>query len=254
MSELLEHVLRDALQKRSMDLDPGAAGRLLAVDYRPAQRRRVPLLGALGALGALAFAGAVAAAVLVITLGSGAAPAFAGWTAAPTHGSPAQTAAALKACGSRGPVLIETRGPFTAAVYAERDGLKTCVQGGSVSFDASARGVGEGSVRAGQIQAALSSGASSGHAFSVLDGRVGVGVTAVKIALSNGVTATATVSHGWYLVWWPGAIHATKAQITTASGTRTSSLPASATAGPPSCGPNKSCASVGPALSSSARG
>jgi hypothetical protein len=247
----LEHVLRDTFQKRAAQHDPTAAARLLAVDYRPRQRR-LPVVPVLGALG---LSGAAAAVAAVVTLGSSAAPALAGWTPAPTRPAPGQTAAALQQCGSGTPVLTDTRGPYTAAVYAVPNGTGTCMQGGSVSFSGTARGVGEGSVAPGQIQTFVSSSNdSSGDAFTVLDGRVGASVTAVTIERSNGNAVTATVSGGWYLAWWPGSARATTAQITTASGTHTTALPAAATQGPPSCGGAGGCASVGYGSASSGSG
>jgi hypothetical protein len=86
----------------------------------------------------------------------------------------------------------------------------------------------------------------------MLDGRVASGVSGVSINLSNGRRVTATVSHGWYLAWWPGKPHAATARITRATGTRTVALPASAQVGAGSCGGGPittSCASVGPGSS-----
>jgi hypothetical protein len=86
----------------------------------------------------------------------------------------------------------------------------------------------------------------------MLDGRVASGVTGVSINLSNGRRVTATVSHGWYLAWWPGKPHATTARIIRSTGTRTVALPASAQVGAGSCGGGPittSCASVGPGSS-----
>jgi hypothetical protein len=247
MSDLLEHVLRDTFHKRAAQFDRTAAARLLAVDYRP-RRRRLPAKPILGAVG-LSGAAATAAIISVVTLGSSAGPAFAGWTPVPTRAAPGQTAAALRLCGSRTPVLTDTRGPYTASVYAMPNGAGTCVSGTGVSFSGTAHGIGEGNVGPGQIQTFVSSSNdSSGHSLTVLDGRVGAGVTAVRIERSNGTAVTATLSAGWYLAWWPGSSHATTAQITTPSGTHTTRLPAAATQGPPTCGgpPGSGCVSIGP--------
>jgi hypothetical protein len=251
MSELLEHALRDTFQKRAAQRDPTAAARLLAVDYHP-RRRRLPVVPVLGAVG---LSGAAAVVAVVLTLGSSAAPAFAGWTPAPTRAAPGQIGAALRRCGSGAPVLTDTRGPYTAAVYPLPSGTGTCLQGGSMSFSGRASAIGDGSVAPGQIQTfASATNDSAGDAFTALDGHVGAGVTAVTIERSSGIAVTATVSRGWYLAWWPGLAHATTAQITTASGTHTTVLPPDATQGPPSCGGAGGCASVGPGSVSSSRG
>ena len=76
--------------------------------------------------------------------------------------------------------------------------------------------------RAGRIQfAGGGTRDSAGDALTLADGRIGAGVTAVTFELSDGSSVQATVAGGWYLAWWPGTVTATKAQVTTASGTST---------------------------------
>ncbi len=87
MSDLLEHDLRDALADRAALISSEASARLRAVDYHPRSLPWRPALGALGLSGA-------AAAGAAILLGSGAAPAFAGWTPSPTAPIPRQLATA----------------------------------------------------------------------------------------------------------------------------------------------------------------
>ena len=90
MIDLLEQKIRKTLSTRAEEIDPAAIARLRAIDYRP-RRRRVPALPALGALGVSATA---VAAVVAVTLGSSAAPAFAGWSPTPTPPAAGQLAAA----------------------------------------------------------------------------------------------------------------------------------------------------------------
>jgi hypothetical protein len=67
---------------------------------------------------------------------------------------------------------------------------------------------------------------SSGHAATLVDGRIGDGVQRVVIDRSDGTSVTATVAGGWYLAWWPGTAYATKAEVTTATGTSSEQFPA----------------------------
>jgi hypothetical protein len=241
--------VRNAFQERAWRHDATAAARLLAIDYQPREHRLpvVPLLSAAGLTGAAAVLAAA------LTLGSSAAPAFAGWTPTPTVPAPRQIASALRRCSSElrvlasgAPELVETRGPYTAAVYARPGGAGACVQGASVSFSGTASNLGTTQVGAAQIQTFFVIGTdSSGRSFTVLDGRLGADVKAVRIARNNGTTVTATLSHGWYLAWWPDSAHATHALITTSSGIQTASLPPAVTQRAPSCGRTSRCGAVG---------
>jgi hypothetical protein len=262
MSDLTETVLRETFHRQADRLDPSARRRVLAVDYRP-RTRRIRLIPALSAAG---LVGAAAALALILTLGATPTPAFAGWTPTPTLASPGQTAAAIARCGLGGPVLIDTRGPFTVAVYAHpkpqsvpglptqtsspaqppvRPSFGSCFIGRHVSASATV-GRPLAPVRAGQIQATEQTVSGGDQYATMLDGRVGRGVSAVQIELSNGRRVTATVSHGWYLVWWPGRPHGSAVAITTRGRVQTFPLPASAEVGAgSSC---QACASSGPAM------
>jgi hypothetical protein len=255
MSEQLEQNLRATLSERATQISPAAVARLRAVDYRPWWRRRPsrPALGALGLSGAAATAGAI------VLLGSSAPAAFAGWSPTPTAPHPGQLAAAAAQCsaGLGSPVITDTRGPYTAAIYAEADDSDTCLQGGSVSIDQASSGGNQGTVAAGQIQ--LSGGGvddSSGNALTLVDGRVGAGVTAVTIERSDGSSVQATVSNGWYLAWWPATVSPTSAQVTTATGTATQQFPNVPAQSAPSCPAGAHCEAgygYGSAASSSSR-
>lgn len=268
MNDLLEPLLRDTFEQRAGQLDPDVRRRLMAVDYRP-RRRRILVLPALGAAG---LAGAVATLVLVLTLSSTPTPAFAGWTPVPTLPRPGQTARALAQCNLGRPVLVDSRGPFTAAVYAKprlhppaglpsvtssggtpppqpKPAIGTCFVGPNFS-SSGASSSGLALVHAGQIQVTENTESSGASDAALLDGRVGRGVTGLKVRLSDGSTVTATVSRGWYLVWWPGGAHPATVQITTRGRTRAYTLPAADRVGAGDCGASAktSCASSGPVL------
>jgi hypothetical protein len=263
VNDLLETILRDSFEKRAGQLDPDVRRRLMAVDYRP--RTRWFLL--LPALGAAGLAAAAVGLVLLFTLGSNPSPAsaFAGWSPTPTPTRPGQTAAAIAKCRLGRPVLVDTRGPFTAAVYANpkpllvpglprvkssppeppfKPAIGSCFVGPHVS-GSSTTGAGLPRVGSGQIQLTEQTESGGAQDATVLDGRSGAGVTRLRFDLSNGRRVTATVAHGWYLVWWPGSPHATATEITTPEGTHTYELPPTAEVGAGSCG---SCASAGPVI------
>jgi hypothetical protein len=234
MSDLLEQTLRETLSERAAQIDPATSARLRAIDYRP-RRRRVPALPALGALG---VGGTAAVVVAVVTLGSSAAPAFAGWSPTPTSPAAGQLAAAGQACSANlgTPVLTDTRGPYTASIYAGATSSHTCLQGGSLSIASSNSGRNPAEVPAGQVQLNGSGMKnSSGQALTLVDGRIGAGVTAVTIHRGDGSSVQATVSGSWYLAWWPGTVPATTADVTTSTGTVTEHFP-STPHGPASAG------------------
>jgi hypothetical protein len=239
MSDLLEHNLRDIFSERAAQIDPAASARLRAVDYR---RRRRPALPALGALGVSAAAAAV---IAVVTLGSSAAPAFAGWSPTPTSPLAGQLAAAEQACRANlgTPVLTDTRGPYTASIYADAASSHLCLEGGSLSIASSNSGSSQVDVPAGQVELAGSGMKnSSGQALTLVDGRIGAGVTSVGIHRGDGSSVQATVSGGWYLAWWPGTVQATTADVTTSTGTVTEHFP-STPRGPAGCPAGSRCSS-----------
>jgi hypothetical protein len=224
MTDALEQNLRETFSERAARIDPAASARLRSVDYRPRRRGR-PTLAAAGALGASATTAAVLA---VVMLGSNATPAFAGWSPRPTSPVAGQLAAADQACSASlgTPVLTDTRGPYTASIYADATSSHTCLQGGALSIAASNKQPEQGNVLAGQVQLAGSGMQdSSGHALTLVEGRVGTGVTSVTIDRSDGSSIQATVAGGWYLAWWPGTTPATTAAVTSATGTTTESFP-----------------------------
>ena len=224
MPDQLEQSLREALSQRAAQLDPNSIARLSAIDYRP-RRRRFGVVSAVSAVGVGAAAAALAA---VFALSSGAAPAFAGWKAAPTSPAPGQLAQAAQACGRDlgNPVLTDSRGPYTASIYADSTTSDVCLSGNGVSMSSRSTSATPVRVAAGQID--LDGGGtrdSAGNALTLVDGRTGADVTAVTIERSDGSSVQATVANGWYLAWWPGTVAATKAEVKTDSGTSNAAFP-----------------------------
>ncbi len=241
MPDQLEQSLREALSQRAAQLDPNSIARLRAIDYRPRRRR----FGVVSAVSALGVGGAAAALTVVFALSSGAAPAFAGWQATPRSPAPARLAQATQACGQDlgGPVLTDSRGPYTASISADSTTSDVCLSGNGVSMSSSSTSVAPVSVAAGQIE--LDGGGtrdSAGNALTLVDGRTGAGVTAVTIERTDAGSVQATVANGWYLAWWPGTAAATNAQVTTASGTNTVAFPSTPALPAPSCPSGARCA------------
>ncbi len=239
MSDLLEDDLREALADGAARMPAEASARLRAVDYHPRSR----WLASRRALSALGLSGAAAAAGAAILLGSSAAPAFAGWTASPTAPLPGQLAAAQKHCstGSATPVLTDTRGPYTASIYADGS---TCLQGKGITSNSGGGGGTRSSIPAGTIELnGAGESDSDGHALTMVDGPIGAGVTGVTITRSDGSSVQATVKNGWYLAWWPGTEHAVTARVASASGTNTQSFPAGPKRPLPACPAGAHCAS-----------
>jgi hypothetical protein len=240
MPDQLERSLREALSQRAAQLDPDSIVRLQAIDYHP--RRRVRRLPAIGALGVTGTAAAVAA---VATLGSSAAPAFAGWRSTPTTPAPGQLAQAAQACGQGlgTPVLTDSRGPYTASIYADPTTSDLCLSGNGVSMSSSDTSVAPASVAPGHIQlGGRGIRDSAGDALTLVDGRIGPGVSAVTIERSDGSSVQATVANGWYLAWWPGTVAPMNAQVTTASGTSTEAFPSTPALPAPDCPSGTQCA------------
>jgi hypothetical protein len=236
MPDQLEQALREAFSHRAAQLDPDSIARLRAIDYHPRQRR----IGKLPAMGALATAGTAAAVTALVTVGSNAAPAFAGWRAEPSTPAPGQLAQAARACGQDlgSPLLSDSRGPYTASIYSDSTTSDVCLSGNGVSMSSSSTSQAPDSVGAGEIQAnGGGTRDSAGNALTLVDGRTGAGVTAVAIERRDGSSVQATVANGWYLAWWPGTVPATNAKVTTASGTSTVAFPSAPTVPAPHAPP-----------------
>lgn len=181
-------------------------------------------------------------------------------------------------------VLSDVRGPFTVALFQNSGAYAACftsssftevtqvsAEGNSASnaqsVNGSIRDFGAGGPAGGASSTSVG-GTSSGDLqnvvqthlstsadgpYTLVDGRVASGVTAVTLVLDDGQDVVATVSDGWLIAWWPGDAAATSSQVTTASGTSTEELQSTTKGGPgPSTPPMPgACASAAGATNSS---
>jgi hypothetical protein len=181
----------------------------------------------------------------IAALGSSAAPAFAGWQSTPTTPAPGQLTEALQACGQDlgSPVLTDSRGPYTASIYADSNKSDVCLSGKGISMSSTWRSIAPAHIAPDQIQlAGVGTRDSAGDALTLVDGRTGADVTAVTIDRSDGSSVQATVAHGWYLAWWPGTRAATSAKITAGSGSSSVSFPPTRALSAPVCPSGAHCA------------
>jgi hypothetical protein len=199
---------------------------------RPANRRLVLVC---------AGAAAATAGVLALTLVEPGTPnAFAGWTAAPTKPGHGQVISATQACSARlrgmrvqpgrktssldgakpRPVLEDTRGPYSVIVYTGGGMRVFCISGPSFTSIAGAGATSQPPPPAGMVMPARVSFTSrDGHAYTLIAGRTGSGVTRVTLDLTDGRSVQATTENGWFAAWWPGAVGIPAAQVATATGT-----------------------------------
>jgi hypothetical protein len=248
MTEQLETQLREALAARAAELPLGSGARLRQLDYHPRTRSVRPPVAA----GVLVAAGAAAATVALVGLGTSTQEAFAGWSPTPTQAQKGQLAAADAACqnrsaapmatrpagapalpkkapppttidpGSLKPALTDTRGPFTFVILAGDHGSESCINGPSFTLLSATATTGSMSVPPGKVVLS-STHMTTGHgqAFSFGEGHTGSNVTGTTLTLDDGTKVKATVANGWFVAWWPGTHNATSALVTTPSGTST---------------------------------
>jgi hypothetical protein len=254
MTDQLEAELRQAFAARASQVPADAVDRLRRVDYRPRLRRRWPLT-----VTALGTASGTAAAVSVLVLG-GAQTAYAGWSATPAHLTAAQGGTTPADCASQLPtppggwtqVASDVRGPYTMTVYVSGTSLASCFSGpsftsmqaesttpggpqwASVSGSRTASGPGSLVTNSSRIQVLAGTdisqllvtqhSQSDNGPYTLAEGRLAPGVSAVTLVLSNGQDVATTTGAGWFVAWWPGSEDVTAAQVTTASGTTTEPL------------------------------
>lgn len=212
----------------------------------PPRRLAVPVSVAAAA----AVATTVATTAVVV---GGSTTAFAGWSAAPTAPVARETAAAQSACLSGAtraqpanqavrlgqpvnkapvpldaltPVVTDTRGPYTVTIFQGTGGLyASCLTGpGSTvstrQFVASTAPVPEGQVVVDQVAFR----GLGGGTYTLVEGRAGPGVGAVRLVLDDGTTVEATEGNGIFVAWWPGAEGIRTAELATAAGPATQPL------------------------------
>jgi hypothetical protein len=210
--------------------------------------RRRPALNL--TIGAVATAAAATAAItLFLVAGPGAHTAFAGWKAAPTPASAGQRQDAETACRQRianssrtatgsttkparmiDPsslrlALTDTRGPYSLLLF-DGSTQMICLAGPSFNSITGAYLSSSTSVPVGQILVGRTSygGRPGIGAFTVVEGRVSAGVSAVSLQVTDGSQVDSTVANGWFAAWWPNSHGITSATITTPTGTHTQTL------------------------------
>jgi hypothetical protein len=273
MSELLEQGIRDIYMEDAASCDTtDAVQRLRAVDYRRRTERHRKRLAAVGASGAGLTAGIIATVILLLSSG---APAYAGWSPQPMTASAPAVAASAAACrrtDSMGsavwygedvftgqPVLTESRGIYTAAIYVTDGNVYACLTGtereafssaysitgqlyGTVAGDPGPDRLGvpypvqqymfqgrhPGQLPLSQLSLdrrrnVRNRDRGGGYGRSIL-GQAGTGVTAVTFSFDGGNTVSATVENGWYFAWWPWLAEPSSVELTTGSQTVTSPI------------------------------
>ncbi len=168
--------------------------------------------------------------------------ALAAWTARPTVADPAQISAAEARCSPSGgqlgaapgdkqgprmaggpwsPVIVDTRGDLTLAVY--RDGTSTMACLASPSFvwlnpvDTS----GEPPVTDNTASLdELTIRGAAGDVYTIAIGRTGSAVTGLGLQRLDGSEVTATVNNGRFLAWWPEGEGVKALSVTTNTGTQ----------------------------------
>jgi hypothetical protein len=216
------------------------------------------------AAGAVALSAAVAA--VVVLLSAGAPAAYAGWTAVPASASPSAVTTAVHRCyrtaGSPGvvfgrPVLSETRGRSTAAVFVVGGSVYMCLYN-AVLPDVEERSLGPLHAAPGPDRLSLTYGVYAGGGYGHLPkklfqaskqrpmkrstalalsnfdrgagrgswavGRTGSQVSSVTFAFTGHKRVVASIQDGWYFAWWPWVAEPSSVKITTSSGTRTSPM------------------------------
>jgi hypothetical protein len=274
MSDVTDQQLRDAFAARVEAVAPRIIARVTQTDFQP-RRARVTVLTRISAAGGALAAAATAA---VLALSGGTPLAFAGWTATPSPATPTAVAAARIACGhvpATDVLVSEARGPYTAIVFVRGDRPWQCVVEGSRAIVDLSTLYPLGAyamVPTGKVMVPLVSRQAFGNTLQTLKqsgatwstsklvavmtgpgsvsfalGIAGRGVTAVTFTLRNGSPVHATVQHGWYVAWWPGAstpggAETTRITATTRTGTRSSPLSPLVTGkGPYRLSGNKGC-------------
>lgn len=204
MNDHLENELCELFASRASAVPADAIARLRGVDFHPSTGHRWSPKLTVGSLAGLAATTGTVVSVIVL---GGAQPAFAGWTAAPTPASSAQSTTASQNCLSQveqspaeggtssaawAPVATDVRGPFTVIVYGDGAGEATCFNGPTftvVNTASSSSQNGQQS-RSSSVSVNKGSGSSTGTA----KGSSSVSIGTLVGNISNDVTQM-TESH-----------------------------------------------------------
>ena len=184
-------------------------------------RRRHPRRWVLAPLAALA----VAAAVVAPTLTIGGDEAYASWSPVPVALSPAESAAAARACLDSldqtadprvKPLLAERRGAWTYVLIQPTAGVESScimptaeVTGGVAEerrrwFGSTGEQLSEPAISPEELRVHVAAtGSTEEGLFSYSEGEVGRDVVGVTFTTPRGVTVEASVANGRYAAWWP---------------------------------------------------
>jgi len=189
-----------------------------------ARQRRFAAIRRSGAVAAIAAVGLVA--MLTPLLGEGTTPnAFAGWTAVPKVADQAQSRAAHARCARvepavarPTPVIAEQRGQFTLLLFVGGGQTVVCISDRHMLVVGVAQ-----SVAARSAPRAVTEGAGGfehlrASPVTFLTGRAGAGVSTAVLDLADGRRVTASISHGWYVAWWPRWVAARRVSLGTKRG------------------------------------
>ncbi len=185
---------------------------------------------------ALAGGTGVAAGVSALVLIGGSEQyAFAGWSAAPTTPATGQVTAAETVCQARiaqgppsnkgvdaaslVPELSDVRGPYTVTVFGgSSQSVLLCVSApGATSLRwiaAPGATVGNGAIAIDQVSFLD----RDSQPYTLVEGRVGSGVTSATLVLGDGTKVTTTIGNGLLIAWWPGTESITSATVVTTAG------------------------------------
>jgi hypothetical protein len=210
VNDQLENDLCELFASRASAVPAEATIGVRGVDFHPRAGHLWSPKLTVGSLAGLATTGMV---VSVIVFG-GAQPAFAGWRAAPSAASPAQSTTASQNCSSQialspatsdtsgadwTPIATDVRGPYTVIVYRNGSGDATCFNGPSFTVVNSASFPDQSgqqsrsssvSVNTGSGESAGSASGSSSISVGLLIGNNSDGVTRMTESHLNLDSAT----------------------------------------------------------------
>lgn len=168
--------------------------------------------------------------VLVVSVGiavlqPGGPPAYASWQATPSAASAATLTTAEAACAPAadegGPQrVLEQRGSYVLAVYADDGVIAQCLTGTDVpTTGTSTTAALPSPTSAADIvvydAGSQAWGAAEGEVVSVV-GRAGADVDEITVRNEAGLAVEASIDEdGWFTAWWPGASPADTLTVTT---------------------------------------
>lgn len=168
--------------------------------------------------------------------------ALAAWTARPTAADPSQISTAEAHClpstgptgaapsdkagpalagGPWSPVIVDTRGDLTLAVYSDGTSSLACLTSPTFVWLNPVGAIGGSPVTDNTaILDEVTTRGSAGDLYTIVVGRTGSAVTGVGLRRTDGPEVTATVRDDRFVAWWPEGEGVTALSVTTASGTQ----------------------------------